>query len=92
MCDTIYTRNTQHTIKKHMGGNFSNVHKLLKNGQKSDPLAAHYKHNVNPTKSLISLCMCMALKLVEYIYPIGAIKISTEPNYNLLEIVEHILH
>ena len=70
MCDTIYTGNTQHTLKKHTDGHLSNVHKLLKTGQKIYSFAAHYNTIFNSTKSLISLCMCMKFKVVEYLYPI----------------------
>ena len=34
MCDAIYIGNTQHKFKKIMDGHFSDVQRLLKNGQK----------------------------------------------------------
>ena len=36
MCDAIYIGNTQQTFKKRMDGHFSDLQRLLKNGQKSD--------------------------------------------------------
>ena len=36
MCDAIYIGNTQQTFKKIMDGHFSDLQRLLKNGQKSD--------------------------------------------------------
>ena len=33
MCETIYIGNTQQTFKKRMGGHFSNLLRLLNNGQ-----------------------------------------------------------
>ena len=42
MCDAIYIDNTQQTFKKIMDGHFSNILRLLKNGQKSDSFADHF--------------------------------------------------
>ena len=39
MCDAIYIGNTQQTFKKRMDGHFSDLLRLLKNGQKSDSFA-----------------------------------------------------
>ena len=36
MCDAIYIGNTHQAFKKRMDGHFSNLLRLLKNGQKSD--------------------------------------------------------
>ena len=43
MCADIYMGNTQQTLKKIMNGHFSNLLRLLKNGQKSDSFAAHFE-------------------------------------------------
>ena len=36
MCEAIYIGNTQKKFKKIMDGHFSDIPRLLKNGQKSD--------------------------------------------------------
>ena len=41
MCGAIYIGNTQQTLKKRMVGHFSNLLRLLKNGQKTDSFASH---------------------------------------------------
>ena len=43
MCDAIYIGNNQQTFKKIMEGNFSDLLRLLKNGQKSDSYYAHFE-------------------------------------------------
>ena len=50
MCEDIYIGNTHHTLKKIMDGHFSDLIRLLKNGQKSDSFAAHFKQYFNTTK------------------------------------------
>ena len=42
MCDSICIGNTQQTFKKIMDGQFSDLQRLLKSGQKSDSFAAHF--------------------------------------------------
>ena len=46
-CDAIYIGNTQQTFKKRMYGHFSDLQRLLKNGQKSDSFAAHFVQHYN---------------------------------------------
>ena len=41
-CDAIYIGNTQKNFKKIMDGHFSDLQRLLKNGQKLDSFAAHF--------------------------------------------------
>ena len=51
MFDAIDIGNTQQTFKKRMDGHFSDLLCLLKNGQKSDSFAAHFKQHFNTTTS-----------------------------------------
>ena len=76
MCDTIYIGNTQQTFKKRMDGHFSDLQRLLKNGQKSDSFAAN-------TTSRTDLCKCMTSKVIQQLNPIGVMKTITKPNCNL---------
>ena len=83
MCDAIYIGNTQKTFKKIMDGNFSNLQRLLKNGQKSDSFSDHFVQHFNTTTSHTDLRKYMTFKVVKQINPIGAMKIFTKPNCNL---------
>ena len=49
MCDDIYIGNTQQTFKKIMDGHFSDLLRLLKNGQKSDSFASDFEQHFNNT-------------------------------------------
>ena len=49
MCDALYLGNTQQTFKKIMDDHFSGVQRLLKNGQKSDSFAVHYRQQFKYT-------------------------------------------
>ena len=51
-CDAIYIGNTKQNFKKRMDGHFSDLERLLKNGQKSDLFAAHFVQHFNSTTSL----------------------------------------
>ena len=51
MHNTIYIGNTQNTLKKIMDGHFSNLQRLLKNGQKSDSFVANFVQHFNNTTS-----------------------------------------
>ena len=42
MCDDVYIGNTQQTFKKRMDGHFSDLQRLLKNGQKSYSFTDHF--------------------------------------------------
>ena len=53
---------------------FSNLLRLLKNGQKSDSFAAHFKQNFNTTASHTDLRKYTAFKVVNKLNPIGAMK------------------
>ena len=83
MCDDIYIGNTKQTFKKRMDGHFSNLQRLLKNGQKSDSFAAHFLHHFNTTTLCTDIRKYMRFKLVQKLNPIGAMKKFTKPNCNL---------
>ena len=70
--------NTQHNFKKRMGGHFFNIQRLLKNGQKSDSFAAHFKQHCNTTTSLTDLRKNMTFEVVKQLNPIGAMKTFTK--------------
>ena len=79
----IYIGNTQQTFKKRMDGHFSDVLRLLNNGQKSDSFAAHFEQHVESTTSRTDLRKCMTFKVVKQLNPIGAMKTFTKPTCNL---------
>ena len=83
MCDAIYVGNTQQTLKKTMDGHFSDLLRLLKNGQKSDSFAAHFEQHFNTTTSSTDLCKYMTFKVVKQLSRIDAMKKFTKPNCNL---------
>ena len=83
MCDAIYIGNTQQTFKKRMDGYFSDLQRLLKNGQNSDSFAAHFVQHFNNTTSRTDLRKCMTFKVLKQLNPIGAMKTFTKPNCNL---------
>ena len=83
MCDAIYIDNTQQTIKKRIDGHFSDLLRLLKNGQKSGSFAAHFEQHFNYTTPGTYLRKNMRFELVKQLNPIGAMKTFTKPNCNL---------
>ena len=83
MCEDIYICNTKQTFKKRMDGNFYDLLRLLKNGQKPDSFATHFEQHFNSTMSHTDLRMCMDFKVVNQINTIGATKTFTKPNCNL---------
>ena len=83
VCEAIYIGNIQQTLKKRMDGHFSDLQRLLKNGQKSDSFDAHFKQHFNTTTSRTDLRRYMTFKIVNKLNPIGAMKIFTKPNFNL---------
>ena len=83
ICDTIYIGNKQHTFKKIIGDNFSDLLRLLKNRQKFDSFAAHSEYHFNYTMSRIDLRKYMTSKVVKQLNLIGAMKTFTIPNCNL---------
>ena len=83
MCDALYMGNTQQIFKKRMYGNFSNLQRLLKNGQKSDSFTAHFVRHFNNTTSHIDLRKCMTFKVTKQLNTIGAMKKFAKPNCNI---------
>ena len=65
MCDAIYIGNTQQTFKIRMDGHFSDLLRLLKNGEKTDSFAAHSEHHFNATTSRTYLRKYMTFKVVK---------------------------
>ena len=83
MCDAIYIGITQQTFNKRMEGNFSDLQRLFKNGQKLDSFSAHFVQHFNNTTSRMDLRKCMTFKVIKQLNPIGAMEIFTKPNCNL---------
>ena len=83
MCDAIYIDTTQQTLKEIMDGHFSNLLRLLKNGQQSHSFSTHFDHNFNVATSCIDLRKYMTFKVVKYLNPIGAMNFFMKPNGNL---------
>ena len=61
MCESIYVGNTQQKFKKRMDGHFSDILRLLKNGQKTDSFAARFEQHFNATMSHTDLRKYMML-------------------------------
>ena len=83
MCDAIYIVNIQQTFKKIMDGHFSDIKRLLKDGQKSDLFAAHFSQHFNNTTSRTDICRCMTFKAIKQLNRIDAMKAFTKPNCKL---------
>ena len=66
-----------------MDDHFSDLLRLLKNGQKSDSFAAHFEHHFNTTTSRTDLRKYMTFKVLKQLNPIGAMKTFTKRNCNL---------
>ena len=78
MCDAIYIGNTQQTFKKRMDGHFSDLLRLLKNGQKSDSFASHFEKHYNSTTSRTYLRKYMMFKVVKQLNPFSCYSRSEE--------------
>ena len=83
MCDAIYIGNTQQTLKKIIGGHFSDILRLLKNGEKSDSFADHFEQYFNTNTARTDLRKYMTFKVVKQINPIVTKKTLTKPNCNV---------
>ena len=70
-------------VQKIMDGRFSDLQRLLKNGQKSGSFAAHFVQHFNSTTSRTELRKCMTFKVLNQLNPIGAMKTFMKPNCNL---------
>ena len=66
-----------------MAGHFSDLIRLLKNGQKLYSSAAHFVQKFNSVTSRTYLRKYMTFKLVNQLNLIGAMKIFKKPNFNL---------
>ena len=66
-----------------MDGHFSDLQRLLKNGQKSDSFDAHLVQHFNTTTPRTDIRKYMMFKVVNKLNPIGAKKKFTKPNCNL---------
>ena len=78
--EAVYIGNNQHIFKKILDGHFSNLLRLLKNGQKSDSFASHFKQHFDYNVSHTDLCKYMMFKVVKQINYIGSMHISTKPS------------
>ena len=83
LCDAIYMGNTQQTSKNRMEGRFTDVQRLLKNGQKLDSFAAHFEQHFQLTASCTDLRKCMTFKVVNQFNQIESLKSFMKPNCNL---------
>ena len=83
MCESIYVGNTQQKFKKRMDGHFSDILRLLKNGQKTDSFAARFEQHFNATMSHTDLRKYMMLKLLKQLNLVGKTKTFMKPNCNL---------
>ena len=81
--DAIYIGNTRKTFNKRIDGHFSDIKRLLKNGQKSDSFSAHFEQHFKSTMSRTDLHKLMTFKLVNELNQIGAMKSFLENNFNL---------
>ena len=79
----LYIGNTQQTFKKRIDGHFSDLQRLLKNGQKSDSFAAHFVQHFKSTTSCTELRKCMTFNVLKQLNPIGTMKTFTKPDCNL---------
>ena len=66
-----------------MDGHFSDILRLLKNGQKSDSFSAHFERHFNNTTTRTYIRKYMTFKVVNQLNPIGKMKTFTKPNCNL---------
>ena len=66
-----------------MDGHFSDLLCLIKNGQKSDSCAAHFKEYFKSTMERTDLRKCVTFKVVNQINLFGAMEKNTKPNCNL---------
>ena len=57
-----------------MAGHFSDLIRLLKNGQKSESFAAHFEHHVNSTTSHTDIRKYMTFEAVKKLNLIGTMK------------------
>ena len=66
-----------------MDGHISDIIRMIKNGQNSDPFSAHFEQHFNYTTSSTDLLKYMAFKVENQLNYIDAMKIFTKPKYSL---------
>ena len=66
-----------------MDDRFSDLIRLLRNGQKSDSFEANFGQHFNTTISRIELCNYMMFKVVNQLNLIGGMNTFTKPNCNI---------
>ena len=67
----------------HKNSHFSDLQRLLKNGQKPDSFASPFVQYFNNTKSRTYICKYMTFKVIKQLNPIDAMKTYTKPNCNI---------
>ena len=65
-----------------MDVHFSNLLRLLKNGQKPNSFSDYFKHNFNSITSNTDLCKCLNFYVVKKLNPIGSMKRFMKPNFS----------
>ena len=83
MCEVIYIVSTQQKLKKKMDSPFSDFLRLPKISQKSDSFSDHFKEHIGSIFSRKDSRKDMTFKKLKQLNPIGAIKTSIKPKYNL---------
>ena len=83
MCGNIYIGHTQQSFKKIMHGHFSDLQRLLRNGQRSDSFASHLVHQFNNTTPHMDICTYMKFKVIMELNRIGMIKTFTKYDFNV---------
>ena len=66
-----------------MDGHFSDLQRILKNGQKPDSFSDHFVQHFNTTTKRTGISKYMTFKLVKQLNLIGTMKKITKPNFNL---------
>ena len=80
LCDYIYMGNTHQIFRKRIGVYFSDVQSLLKNGQKSELFAVHFKQQFKSITPPMEWRKRETFKVVKQINPIREIGSFTKPN------------
>ena len=83
MCEAIYIGKNNQTFRKIMDGHFSNLLRLLKNGQKPDLFSARFEQHFDATTPRTDLRKYITFKVVNQIILIREMKTFTKPNCNI---------
>ena len=65
MYEASYIDNTYQAFKKIMSGHFYDVHRLNRNGQKSESFAVNFEHHFKYTTSHMDVCKYMDSNLLK---------------------------